>query len=107
MLPHAPGVQMQAIPEDAIPDDTVDEDTEDPDKRLSIRATDKRIACDEEFSDSEDEGEGGRKNVANHKKGAKRPRVDEDKKEGEEKKTEIKEEEKTKDIGAEKTESKR
>uniref|UniRef100_A0A3B4U4R3 Histone deacetylase 2 n=1 Tax=Seriola dumerili TaxID=41447 RepID=A0A3B4U4R3_SERDU len=87
MLPHAPGVQMQAIPEDAVPDDAVDEDTEDPDKRLSIRATDKRIACDEEFSDSEDEGEGGRRNVANHKKGAKRPRVDEDKKEGEEKKT--------------------
>lgn len=47
-------------------------------------ATDKRIACDEEFSDSEDEGEGGRKNVA---KVAKRPRVDEDKKEGEEKKS--------------------
>lgn len=54
---------------------------------IAVRATDKRIACDEEFSDSEDEGEGGRKNVANHKKGAKRPRVDEDKKEGEEKKT--------------------
>lgn len=53
---------------------------------IAVRATDKRIACDEEFSDSEDEGEGGRKNVANHKKGAKRPRVDEDKKEGEEKK---------------------
>lgn len=35
MLPHAPSVQMQAIPEDAIPDDTVDEDAEDPDKRLS------------------------------------------------------------------------
>lgn len=54
---------------------------------IAVRATDKRIACDEEFSDSEDEGEGGRRNVANHKKGAKRPRVDEDKKEGEEKKT--------------------
>uniref|UniRef100_A0A3Q3L5W2 Histone deacetylase 2 n=1 Tax=Mastacembelus armatus TaxID=205130 RepID=A0A3Q3L5W2_9TELE len=87
MLPHAPGVQMQAIPEDAVPDDTVDDDTEDPDKRLSIRSTDKRIACDEEFSDSEDEGEGGRRNVANHKKGAKRLRVDEDKKEGEDKKS--------------------
>ncbi len=37
MLPHAPGVQMQAIPEDAVPDDTVDEDTEDPDKRLSSK----------------------------------------------------------------------
>lgn len=54
---------------------------------IAVRATDKRIACDEEFSDSEDEGEGGRKNAANHKKGAKRPRVDEDKKEGEEKKS--------------------
>lgn len=53
---------------------------------ISVRATDKRIACDEEFSDSEDEGEGGRKNVVNHKKGPKRPRVDEDK-DGEEKKT--------------------
>lgn len=54
---------------------------------ISVRATDKRIACDEEFSDSEDEGEGRRKNVANHKKSAKRPKVDEDKKDGEEKKT--------------------
>lgn len=106
MLPHAPGVQMQAIPEDAVPEEAVDEDTEDPDKRLSIRATDKRIACDEEFSDSEDEGEGGRRNVANNKKGAKRPRVDEDKKESEDKKTEIKEEEKSKDISADKTDSK-
>ena len=35
MLPHAPGVQMQAVPEDAIPDDIVDEDTADPDKRVS------------------------------------------------------------------------
>lgn len=51
-----------------------------------VRATDKRIACDEELSDSEDEGEGGRKNVASHKKGVKRARVDDDKKEGEEKK---------------------
>lgn len=35
MLPHAPGVQMQPIPEDSVPDDTADEDTEDPDKRMS------------------------------------------------------------------------
>ena len=53
---------------------------------IAVRATDKRIACDEEFSDSEDEGEGGRRDAANHKKGAKRPRVDEEKKDGEEKK---------------------
>ncbi|MED6279227.1 Histone deacetylase 2 [Characodon lateralis] len=38
MLPHAPGVQMQPIPEDAVPDETVDEDTEDLDKRLSSKA---------------------------------------------------------------------
>ncbi|KAG5856049.1 hypothetical protein ANANG_G00003770 [Anguilla anguilla] len=59
MLPHAPGVQMQTIPEDAVQDDSADEEEEeDPDKRISIRAHDKRIACDEEFSDSEDEGQG-------------------------------------------------
>lgn len=39
MLPHAPGVQMQAIPEDAVLDDTVDEDAEDPDKRLSSKTS--------------------------------------------------------------------
>ena len=38
MLPHAPGVQMQAVPEDAINDDSDDEDKEDADKRVSIRA---------------------------------------------------------------------
>ena len=29
---------------------------------FTVRASDKRISCDEEFSDSEDEGEGGRRN---------------------------------------------
>lgn len=52
----------------------------------AVRASDKRIACDEEFSDSEDEGEGGRRNVADHKKGAKKARIEEDKKETEDKK---------------------
>ena len=79
MLPHAPGVQMQAIPEDAIPDDSEDEDKENPDERLSMRATDKRIACDEEFSDSEDEGEGGRTDKQNYKPRSKRPRNEEEK----------------------------
>ncbi|XP_023850467.1 probable histone deacetylase 1-B [Salvelinus sp. IW2-2015] len=89
MLPHAPGVQMQAIPEDAVQEDSGDEEEEDPNKRISIRAHDKRIACDEEFSDSEDEAEGqggGRRNAASFKK-AKRTKTEEDKeKEGEEKK---------------------
>lgn len=35
MLPHAPGVQMQAIPEDAPHADSGDEDEEDSDKRVS------------------------------------------------------------------------
>ncbi|MEE6521533.1 hypothetical protein FKM82_019771, partial [Ascaphus truei] len=127
MLPHAPGVQMQAIPEDSVHDDSGDEDEEDPDKRISskdqpegwrpevlrpahsqllsffltVRSSDKRIACDEEFSDSEDEGEGGRRNVANFKK-AKRVKTEEER-DGEDKK-DIKEEDKVKD---EKTEAKR
>lgn len=37
MLPHAPGVQMQAIPEDAVHEDSGDEDGEDPDKRISSK----------------------------------------------------------------------
>ncbi|XP_010854878.1 PREDICTED: histone deacetylase 2, partial [Bison bison bison] len=106
MLPHAPGVQMQAIPEDAVHEDSGDEDGEDPDKRISIRASDKRIACDEEFSDSEDEGEGGRRNVTDHKKGAKKARIEEDKKETEDKKADVKEEDKSKDNSGEKTDTK-
>ncbi|XP_068273783.1 histone deacetylase 1 isoform X2 [Nyctibius grandis] len=98
MLPHAPGVQMQPIPEDAVQEDSGDEEEEDPEKRISIRNSDKRISCDEEFSDSEDEGEGGRKNVANFKK-AKRMKTEEEKEE-EEKKDE-KEEEKAKEEKAE------
>lgn len=68
MLPHAPGVQMSEIPADGVPEESDDEDAEDPDKRISMRASDKRIQRDEEFSDSEDEGEGGRKNEELYKK---------------------------------------
>uniref|UniRef100_A0A674DII4 Histone deacetylase 1 n=1 Tax=Salmo trutta TaxID=8032 RepID=A0A674DII4_SALTR len=39
MLPHAPGVQMQAIPEDAPHPDSGDEEDEDPDKRISSNYT--------------------------------------------------------------------
>lgn len=61
---------------------------------MLVRAHDKRIACEEEFSDSEDEGEGGRRNAASFKK-AKRAKT-EGEKEGEEK--EKKGEEETKGI---------
>jgi len=66
MLPHAPGIQQQNIPEDAIDQESDDEDKQDPDERISIRASEKRIAKDEEFSDSEDEGD-GRRDVRTHK----------------------------------------
>lgn len=70
MLPHAPGVQMAPTPEDAINDDS-DDDEDNPknsDQRISIRASDKRVANDGEYSDSEDEGEdGGRKDERDHK----------------------------------------
>ena len=78
MIPHAPGVQMQPIPEDAIADVSDNEDdtsVAQPDKRISIMSRDKRIACDEEFSDSEDEGD-GRRDIRGHKR--KRPRPEED-----------------------------
>lgn len=69
MLPHAPGVQMAEIPPDGITADSDDEgDKRDPDKRTSIRASDKRIQRDDEYSDSEDEGEGGRKDHESHRK---------------------------------------
>eukprot|EP01136_Pigoraptor_vietnamica_P000072 Opistho-1_new@24907 len=59
-MPFAPSVQSQPIPDAAYDsDDDVDEDA-DADVRLPDRETDKRIACDEEFSDSEDEGDNRR-----------------------------------------------
>ncbi|KAF7477214.1 hypothetical protein GHT09_011713 [Marmota monax] len=109
MLPHSPGVQMQAIPEDAIPEESGDEDEEDPDKRISICSSDKRIACEEEFSDSDEEGEGGRKNSSNFKKVKRVKTEDEKEKDPEcwqqlpwpdaapEEKKEVTEEEKTKE----------
>uniref|UniRef100_A0A8D9BQY6 Histone deacetylase n=1 Tax=Cacopsylla melanoneura TaxID=428564 RepID=A0A8D9BQY6_9HEMI len=86
MLPHAPGVQVQAIPEDGIRDDSgaEDEDKESPDERNPQSVRDKRIVPDNEFSDSEDEGPPG-SNRKDHRnfKGApgatpnrKRPRLD-------------------------------
>merc|ERR1712002_518436 len=67
MLPHAPGVQMANIPEDALNEESDDEEKANPDERISIRASDKRMAVDEEYSDSEDEGEGERRDKVNYK----------------------------------------
>ena len=48
-------------------EESEDEDKEDPEERISLRAADKRVAKDEEFSDSEDEGD-DRRDVRSHKK---------------------------------------
>lgn len=52
---------ISAIPEDAVNDSEDDEDKANPDERLTQAALDKRIAPDNEYSDSEEEGEGGRR----------------------------------------------
>lgn len=78
MLPHAPGVQIQAIPEDAINEESDDEDKVDKDERLPQSDKDKRIVPDNEFSDSEDEGEGGRRDNRSYKGQRKRPRLEKD-----------------------------
>lgn len=74
MLPHAPGVQVQAIPDDSVSME-VDEANEDleadenKDVRLTKTDKDKRIMADNEYSDSEDEGPSGddRRNNESHK----------------------------------------
>lgn len=76
MIPHAPGVQMAPIPEDGVHEESDDEDSnpKNADTRISIRASDKRITNDGEYSDSEDEGE-GRKDEKNHKSPRKKVRA--------------------------------
>ncbi|KAK4046412.1 histone deacetylase [Microbotryomycetes sp. JL201] len=64
----APSVQMQPIPKTAIDeDDDVNEDERDPNKRKHTATSDKRIQRDDEFSDSEDEGEDNRRDRQSHK----------------------------------------
>jgi len=71
LLPHAPGVQMQAVPDDIMNVDEADAEALDaaedrePDKRNSQISRDKRIANDQDYSDSEEEDD--RKNNENYK----------------------------------------
>ncbi|POY73559.1 hypothetical protein BMF94_3497 [Rhodotorula taiwanensis] len=70
----APSVQMQAIPRTALDDDDdVDEDERDPNVRSNQAESDRRIQRDDEFSDSEDEGEGGRRDRQSHRRASPRP----------------------------------
>ncbi|XP_003385311.1 PREDICTED: histone deacetylase 1-like [Amphimedon queenslandica] len=77
LIPAAPSVQMQPIPEDAI---TFPEPEEkNPEERISIRDRDKRVERDDEFSDSEDEGDNRRDTrTSKEPSGRKRPRLTKD-----------------------------
>ncbi|XP_027036585.1 histone deacetylase 1-like [Pocillopora damicornis] len=78
MLPHAPGVQMHPIPDDApVLEESDNEEDMEPDRRISIRASDKHVAPQEELSDSEDEGDSRRDIQApkEPKRSRKRPKV--------------------------------
>jgi len=73
-LRHAggpPSVQMSDIPvmpiDSAIDDPNEDEDLIDPDDRRPMRLLDSRRQPDGELSDSEDEGDGGRRNHARYR----------------------------------------
>lgn len=76
LIPNAPGVQMQPIPEDAINDidDEEEDDKQDKDERISIRASEKRVQNEAEYSDSEDEGD-GRRDQESHRPKVKRPKI--------------------------------
>lgn len=65
-----------AIVDDGIREESEDEDKANPDERLPQSIQDKRIAPDNEFSDSEDEGPGGNRRDNRSFKGRKRPRLD-------------------------------
>merc|ERR1719466_506068 len=73
-LPHVPSVQMQDRAPDALPEKNPDVKDE-PDRRLTTDYTDKHIQNDNEFSDSEDEGEGGRRNEEDHQRPPKKKKA--------------------------------
>lgn len=83
-----------AIVDDGIREESEDEDKVNPDERLPQSLQDKRIAPDNEFSDSEDEGPGGNRRDNRSFKGRKRPRLDPSKPDTDAKVDEIKSESK-------------
>jgi len=66
-----PSVQMQSVPRVPVLDDqdeNEDEDMVDPDDRRPQQARDKQVQHDQDLSDSEDEGTGGRRDRQDRKK---------------------------------------
>ncbi|OJA18800.1 hypothetical protein AZE42_00840 [Rhizopogon vesiculosus] len=73
-----PSVQMSDVPkmpiDEAMDDSRQDEDLIPPDTRRHRRLLDSRIQADGELSDSDDEGEGGRRDHAHHRDRDSEPR---------------------------------
>jgi len=71
-----PGIQMTEVPriERDDEDDEMDEDLTDPDERRPQHALDARIQRDGELSDSDDEGEGGRRHRKDRRQRSGSPR---------------------------------
>ncbi|PLW20914.1 hypothetical protein PCANC_03901 [Puccinia coronata f. sp. avenae] len=63
-----PSVGLQAIPKLPHDEMDIDEDLDNPNERRPQRLLDGLIQRDDEFSDSEDEGEGGRRDIQSHKR---------------------------------------
>ncbi|XP_033217493.1 histone deacetylase HDAC1-like isoform X2 [Belonocnema kinseyi] len=77
VLTHGPSVQVRDIPEDAFKHDkSAVRDNRNPDERLSQEELDQRVQRDNEYSDSEDEGKGGRKNNISFEWPNKSPRME-------------------------------
>ena len=66
ILTHV-GVDIPRLPVDEIIEDDPDLDMLDPNERRPMRLLDSRRQADGELSDSDDEGEGGRRDHASHK----------------------------------------
>lgn len=67
-MPYLPSLDIPRLPiDDQIEDPDVDDTLIPPDVRRPQRLLDSLIQRDDEFSDSDDEGEGGRRNVASHR----------------------------------------
>jgi histone deacetylase 1/2 len=69
-MPHVPSVQMHDRPADGITVEDMSKGNSEgnPDVRINQEDRDRRVDRDDEFSDSEDEGEGGRRNKDDYQK---------------------------------------
>ncbi|TPX36616.1 hypothetical protein SmJEL517_g01150 [Synchytrium microbalum] len=66
-IPSAPSVQTQEVPGDGFSSDDEEDDEATKDTRITQRMSDRHRVPENELSDSEDEGEGGRRDRHSHK----------------------------------------